>query len=146
LFRSRVTKLPVDQVTGEAPEVAEKTLASRRRFPGVPAAGTAGEPVRVLVVEDDESDAELTQLALDRCPTPCSVEIVSNGAEAVEWLRNAGGLAGVDLVLVDLKMPVVDGFELLQRLTDDHDLTKLAVTVLTNSARAEDRERAHALG
>ena len=58
----------------------------------------------------------------------------------------AGGPAGVDLVLVDLKMPVIDGFELLERLRAEHDLEKLAVVVLTTSSRMEDRERAHALG
>ena len=49
-------------------------------------------------------------------------------------------------MLVDLKMPVIDGFELLERLRAEHDLEKLAVVVLTTSSRMEDRERAHALG
>jgi CheY-like chemotaxis protein len=141
-----VTKLPLDRVAGEAPSFAEEALAAAQRFPGVPAAAEQGEAVRVLVVEDDESDAELTRLALDRCPTPNKVDVVGNGAEALEWLRGAGGAGGVDLVLVDLKMPVVDGFELLDRLRGEYDLEQLAVTVLTNSDRTEDRERAHELG
>ena len=103
-------------------------------------------PVRVLLVEDDESDAELTSLALSRCTTPSTLDTVGDGAQAIERLRAAGGSAGVDLVLVDLKMPVVDGFELLERLRAEHDLEKLAVVVLTTSSRLEDRERAHALG
>ena len=78
--------------------------------------------------------------------TPNTLDTVGDGAQAIEWLRGAGGSAGVDLVLVDLKMPVVDGFELLERMRAEHDLEKLAVVVLTTSGRMEDRERAHSLG
>src|SRR5262249_12954583 len=137
----RVTKLPVDRMMGEAPELAEMTQAAGQRFPGVPAAAEQGQPVRVLLVEDDAADAELTRLALQRCRTPNSVELASNGEEALQWMRATGGIAGFDLVLVDLKMPVVDGFELLDRLRNEYDLDQLAVTVLTNSDRFEDRER-----
>jgi CheY-like chemotaxis protein len=142
----RVTKLPVDHLAGEQPAVAEETLLTSVPFKGVPAAASPGEPVRVLLVEDDEADAELTRLALARCPTPSTIDVVGDGAQAVEWLRSAGGEAGADLVLVDLKMPIVDGFELLERLRTEHDLDQLAVVVLTTSSRMEDRERAHALG
>ena len=100
----------------------------------------------MLLVEDDEDDAELTRLALARCATPNTLDTVGDGAQAIEWLRGAGGPSGVDLVLVDLKMPVIDGFELLERLRAEHDLEKLAVVVLTTSSRMEDRERAHSLG
>jgi two-component system response regulator len=142
----RVTKLPVEEVEGEEPDAAETARLAELKFPGVPATSAAGTPVRVLLVEDDEDDAELARLALRRCPTPNVLETVGDGAQAVEWLRTAGGPEGVDLVLVDLKMPVMDGFELLERLRAEHDLEKLAVVVLTTSARLEDRERAHDLG
>ena len=66
----RVTKLPVEEVAGEEPDAAETARLAELQFPGVPAAGAAGAPVRVLLVEDDEDDAELTRLALKRCPTP----------------------------------------------------------------------------
>jgi CheY-like chemotaxis protein len=140
----RVTKLPVEEVAGAEPDAAEEARLAELQFPGVPAAGSG--PVRVLLVEDDEGDAELTSLALSRCATPSTLDTVGDGAQAIERLRGAGGSAGVDLVLVDLKMPVVDGFELLERLRAEHDLEKLAVVVLTTSSRMEDRERAHALG
>ena len=142
----RVTKVPVVEIAGEEPDEAEEARLAALRFPGVPAAGAAGVPVRVLIVEDDEGDAVLTRLALDRCPTANTHDMVGDGAQAIEWLRNAGGPSGVDLVLVDLRMPVLDGFELLERLTAEHDLDKLAVVVLTTSSRMEDRERAHDLG
>ena len=141
----RVTKLPVTHIIGENPAVAEETQMAQVSFPGVPAAGAAAESVRVLLVEDNEADAELTELALQRCAIPTSVSVVGNGAEAIEWLRVAGG-SGVDLVLVDLKMPVVDGFQLLEMIGQEHDLDTLAVAVLTTSNRMEDRERAHGLG
>ena len=142
----RVTKLPVEEIAGEEPNAAEEARLASLEFPGLPATQQAGEPVRVLLVEDDEDDAELTRLALARCATPNTVDAVGDGAQAIEWLRGAGGSAGVDLVLVDLKMPVVDGFELLERMRAEHDLEKLAVVVLTTSGRIEDRERAHSLG
>ncbi len=142
----RLTKLPVEEVAGEEPDAAEEERLAQLRFPGVPAAAGAGEAVRVLLVEDDGGDAELTRLALARCTTPSKLDTVGDGAQAIEWLRAAGGSAGVDLVLVDLKMPVLDGFELLERLRDEHDLEQLAIVVLTTSSRFEDRERAHALG
>lgn len=141
----RVTKLPVEEVTGEEPDAAEEARLAELLFPGVPAAAP-GDSVRVLLVEDDEGDAELTELALARCATPSTMERVADGAQAIEWLRGAGGPSGVDLVLVDLKMPVMDGFELLSQLESEHDLEQLAVVVLTTSNRMEDRERAHALG
>jgi two-component system response regulator len=142
----RVTKLPVEEVEGEEPDAAETARLAELKFPGVPAAGAAGAPVRVLLVEDDQDDAELTRLALRRCPTPNELETVGDGAQAIEWLRTSGGPERVDLVLVDLKMPVMDGFELLERLRAEHDLERLAVVVLTTSGRMEDRERAHHLG
>ena len=142
----RVTKLPVEEIAGEEPDAAEDGPAGRPPVPWPAGRRAAGEPVRVLLVEDDEDDAELTRLALARCPTPNTLDAVGDGAQALEWLRGAGGPAGVDLVLVDLKMPVIDGFELLERLRAEHDLEKLAVVVLTTSSRMEDRERAHALG
>jgi CheY-like chemotaxis protein len=137
----RVTKLPVDHVIGEVPSSAEETQVAQVQFPGVRAAQIAG-PVRILLVEDNDEDAELTRLALQRCSTRNSVETVENGAAAIERLRPAD----VDLVLVDLKMPVVDGFQLLETLRRQHDLDRLAVVVLTNSDRMEDRQRAHDLG
>jgi CheY-like chemotaxis protein len=142
----RVTKLPVEEILGVPPDEAEEARLAGLQFPGVPSAAPAGAPVRVLLVEDDEYDAELTRLALSRCTTPNSVDVVRDGAQGVDWIRNAGGPAGVDLVLVDLKMPVMDGFELLERLRAEHDLEKLAVVVLTTSSRLEDRRRAHELG
>ena len=142
---ARVTKLPVDHVIGEEPAFAEETRVAELPFPGVPSREAAG-PVQILLGEDNDEDAERTRLALQRCPTPNAVETVPNGAEAVERLRSADGGPGVDLVLVDLKMPVMDGFELLETLGRQHDLERLAVVVLTTSDRMEDRERAHRLG
>jgi chemotaxis family two-component system response regulator Rcp1 len=143
----RATKLPVEEIAGEEPDAAEEARLAALQFPGLPAAAApAGDPVRVLLVEDDEDDAELTRLALERCTTPSTLQTVGDGAQAVKWLNEAGGPAGVDLVLVDLKMPVMDGFELLERLRADHDLERLAVVVLTTSGRMEDRQRAHSLG
>jgi CheY-like chemotaxis protein len=142
----RTTKLPVTHIMGEEPSVAEEAQLAKVPFPGVPPTAESSGAVRVLLVEDDEADAELTQEALKRCTPPSDVTLVGNGAEAISWLRAAGGPAGVDLVLVDLKMPVVDGFQLLEMIGQEHDLETLAVAVVSTSNRMEDRERAHGLG
>ena len=140
----RVTKLPVEEVAGEEPDAAEEARLAELQFPGVPAAGTgpAGPraPRRGRRRATPSSPAWRCRAARRRARSTRSATVLrrSNGSAA------PGGPAGVDLVLVDLKMPVVDGFELLERLRAEHDLEKLAVVVLTTSSRLEDRERAHA--
>ncbi len=140
----RASRLPVEHIVGDEADDTED-VGPVVTFPGTPALGHVG-PVQVLLVEDNSADAELTQLALRRCTTPNEVTTVANGAEALERLKAVGGPAGVQLMLVDLKMPVIDGFELLEALRDDYDLDTLAVVVVTTSDRAEDRRRAHELG
>ena len=76
----RVTKLPVEEVAGEEPDAAEEARLAAAAVPGRAVAAAAGEPVRVLLVEDDEGDAELTRLALARCPTPSTLDTVGDGA------------------------------------------------------------------
>ena len=81
----------------------------------------------ILVVDDDELMLELIARFLDHLPIGLSVLIAGNGAEAIDVLKSTK----VDLVLTDLSMPVVDGFELLAYISDKHpDMKKIAMTGL----------------
>lgn len=125
-------KVPVDHVIGaEVPEQLERK----------PVEG----PVNVLLIEDQPADAALTEQALELAPYDVKLTIAKNGAEAVEVLRTYGPNAN-NLVLLDLKMPVLDGHEFLQQAGDEFDLDRMNIVVLTTSTSDTDRQRAHALG
>lgn len=107
--------------------------------------------LRVLLVEDDEDHLFLIRRALhDLAGVSVTSEIARTGEEAVELLRRARFQPGAlpELVLLDLKMPRVDGLEVLRRLRAEPDpaLQSLPVVVLTSSERDDDREQALRLG
>jgi len=101
--------------------------------------------VMVLLVEDDPQDVELTKLALERSSVPHTIRVARNGASALEYMR-ANGVSSVDVVILDLKMPVLDGFGFLEQAQSDVDLGSVDVVVLTTSSHESDRARAHDLG
>ncbi|MDH3683862.1 MAG: response regulator [Acidimicrobiia bacterium] len=129
---SRRYKIPVDHVIGR--RVAEPEEPE-------PLEG----PVHVLLVEDQPADIELTRRAIDLIATQVDLMVARNGAEAMAALRTYG-LGGIDLVLLDLKMPVLDGHGFLEAVGEEFDLDDLNVVILTTSTSQQDRERAHALG
>jgi two-component system response regulator len=105
----------------------------------------------VLIVDDDPDEAELTRLALEKNELAARHFIVKDGAEALEFLFGSGryagrGLPAPRLVLLDLKMPRMDGFEVLKALRGDPRTRMLPVVVLTSSAQDEDVARSYALG
>jgi len=102
-------------------------------------------PVRILLVEDSDEEARLMRHALTDTEARIDLTVVGNGAEAVDLLRS-NGQDHIDLVLLDLKMPQIDGHEFLEILGTDFDVDALNVTVVTSSTEQDDRERAHALG
>src|SRR3989454_5305330 len=78
-------------------------------------------PINILLVEDDPSDVELTRRALQRAKLQNRVWIVGDGVEALAFLRREGPHHGVprpDLVLLDLKLPNLDGRDVLMRIRD----------------------------
>jgi CheY-like chemotaxis protein len=95
---------------------------------------------RVLLVESDPTDAERIQGAFENVPTDTTIEIVKDGDEAFEYLQAC--LEGIepvpDLVLLDLDLPTMNGFELLEAIRDDDQLVHLPVLVLTNSSSTND--------
>jgi CheY-like chemotaxis protein len=110
------------------------------------------KPTRtILVVDDSDNDLQLTQMSLARLQSPPHVVVVRDGAEALDYLQRRGSFASrrygnPDLVLLDLKMPRVDGFEVLRHAKTDPRLKAIPVVVFTSSRETEDVRRCYELG
>jgi CheY-like chemotaxis protein len=106
---------------------------------------------RILLVEDNPNDVELTMSALQECRLANEVEIVNDGADALDYIYRRGqfanrgnGLPGV--ILLDLKMPKVDGLEVLRQIKSDPALRRLPIVMLTSSREEQDLVRSYDLG
>ncbi|MGQ9559938.1 MAG: response regulator [Candidatus Oleimicrobiaceae bacterium] len=90
--------------------------------------------------------------ALRRCCVPCEVKVVRDGAEALDYLFATGEYADrlpgamPDVVLLDLRLPKVDGLEVLERIRNDERTKNLKVVVLTSSEAEQDLVQAYGLG
>ena len=96
----------------------------------------ASRPIDILLVDDDDADVLLTQKALERGRVFNSVSVVSDGVEALSFLRREGDYRDVprpDLILLDLNMPRKDGRETLAEIKADPSLRSIPVVVLTTS-------------
>ena len=105
--------------------------------------------LRVLLVEDDEDHVFLIRRALaDLAGAEVAVEVAGDGEQAVERLARSRFSPGgpPQLVLLDLKMPRMDGLEVLRRIRADEAAARLPVVVLTSSEHQDDREEALRLG
>ena len=101
--------------------------------------------VEILLVEDNPNDAELTLRALKQRNLANQVHLCRDGAEAMDYFADATG-AVPKVVLLDLKLPKVDGLEVLRRLKGDVRTKAIPVVVLTSSREEPDIERAYELG
>ena len=102
----------------------------------------------VLVVEDNPDDFELTRLAFAENGCDASLYCARNGQECMDYLRQQGPYAGAkmpDMVLLDINMPVMDGFEVMTRIAADANLRHLPVIILTTSDAEEDILRMYRL-
>jgi two-component system, chemotaxis family, response regulator Rcp1 len=105
-------------------------------------------PIDILVVEDNEGDVHLTREALKRAKVSNRVHVVTDGTEAMDFLRRKGEFTDAprpDLVLLDLNLPNMDGREVLHEMKQDADLRTIPVVVVTSSAAEQDVVRTYAL-
>jgi CheY-like chemotaxis protein len=103
----------------------------------------------LLLVEDSEDDAFFFRRSLEKSGMACSVHHATNGAEAVEFLRKAGSSGEQNLphvIFLDLKMPVLNGFEVLDWIRTQPFASAMQVVVLSGSEHPDDRQRAAELG
>ncbi len=107
-----------------------------------------GKLANVLLVDDRESDIELTRVLLrDRDKIDFNLSVARGGAEALKRLAEAHASDGaIDLILLDINMPGMDGFETLTRMRQDDALRRTPVVMCTGSTYDKDMERAEALG
>lgn len=109
-------------------------------------------PVEILLVEDNPQDLELALRALQKAKVSNAIEVVRDGAEAIEFMFGEGAYAGRKLsdgprvILLDLKLPKVDGLEVLRRLKGDARTRMIPIVVLTSSKEQRDVVESYQLG
>jgi len=106
---------------------------------------------RILLAEDNENDIELTLAALQEYRLSNEVTVVRDGAEALDYIYHRGDFANRDkglpcVVLLDLKMPRVDGLEVLRQIKADPALRRIPVVMLTSSREEKDLIESYDLG
>jgi CheY-like chemotaxis protein len=106
---------------------------------------------RILLAEDNDRDVELTLAALDEHNLANEVVVARDGAEAMDYLYGRGKFAGHAnglpvVVLLDLKMPKVDGLEVLRQMRNDPEIKHVPVVMITSSREEQDLIRSYQLG
>jgi len=102
---------------------------------------TTSKPIEILLVEDNPGDVRLTREALNESKVRNSMGVVSDGIEAIAYLRREntyGNAVRPDLILLDLNLPRMNGFEVLDAIKEDHDLRRIPVVILTTSQAEQD--------
>ena len=111
-----------------------------------------GNVIEILLVEDNPQDVELTLRALKRHNLANKVHVVKDGAEALDFLFCTGSYAERDMnhtpkvILLDLKLPKVDGLEVLRTIKSDERTKLIPVVVLTSSREEQDMVDSYKLG
>ena len=109
-------------------------------------------PIEILLVEDNPDDVELTLHALERYHVANRVYVVRDGAEALDFIFARGSYAARDVtdtpkvILLDLKLPLVDGLEVLKQIKADARTQMIPVVVLTSSREERDLIESYRLG
>ena len=113
---------------------------------------TVDDEVEILIVEDNQEDAELTIRALKKHHLANNIVHLGDGAEALDFIYGQGIYLGRDInqipkvILIDLKMPKVSGLEVLKAIKSDSRIKMIPVVILTSSAEDPDIKEAYELG
>jgi two-component system response regulator len=108
------------------------------------------EPASILIVEDEPGHAELTERAIRKAGNANRIDIVSDGEQALDYLFNRGKFFDKEryrcpgLILLDIKLPGIDGIEVLKQIKEDPFLRRIPVIMLTTSERDEDVAKSYA--
>ncbi|HEY1171314.1 MAG TPA: response regulator [Verrucomicrobiae bacterium] len=105
----------------------------------------------ILVADDNENDLQLAQIALQRGPTGAKLAVVHGGEEVLDYLYCRGCFEGrtdpdPDVILLDIKMPGVDGLDVLRQIKEDDRLRIIPVVMLTSSREESDIAACYRLG
>ncbi|MDE3015836.1 MAG: response regulator [Pseudomonadota bacterium] len=106
------------------------------------------QTLHILLAEDDDSDVMLTECALDKTYIHHNLHRVKNGDEALQYLRREGTFAAAtppDLILLDLSLPAIDGFEVLAALTQEARFSQTPIIILTGAEHYRHLLNAHGL-
>jgi chemotaxis family two-component system response regulator Rcp1 len=107
------------------------------------------KPIRLLLVEDNPGDAELTREALASSKLVLDIHVVVDGQDALDYLLGVGRHAGAqlpDLILLDLNLPKMDGREFLHEVKLHRQLRPIPIVVLTSSDAEKDIVESYSLG
>jgi two-component system, response regulator len=107
--------------------------------------------VQILLVEDNRDDEELTLLTLEEHHIVDDIKVVRDGVEALDYLFSTGSYADQNpslpqMILLDVKLPKVNGIEVLARVKGDARTRKIPVVILTSSREEPDIQRSYELG
>lgn len=104
--------------------------------------------IEIALIEDNANDVELTQIALRKAGIEFNMHVYRDGAMAIDALTPLGNsiLSQLRLIILDLKLPRLNGFEVLQRLRRDERFTAIPIVILTSSAVESDQRKAYLLG
>ncbi|HTL73711.1 MAG TPA: response regulator [bacterium] len=112
----------------------------------------AGNEIEILLVEDSQDDLDMTLRALRKANLANKIQVARDGAEALEFIFCEGAHAGRKMesvpkvILLDLKLPKVDGFEVLKRIKNDPRTRAIPVVILTSSKEQRDVVESYHLG
>ena len=110
------------------------------------------DPVEILLVEDNPSDIKLAMHAFRKNNIANHVEVLRDGAEALEYIfctdryADRKGRSHPKVILLDLKLPLVDGLEVLRRIKSDPSTKSIPVVVMTSSSEDRDMVESYQLG
>ena len=110
------------------------------------------DPYVILLVEDNDDDVELTLRSFQKLDIPTKIIVTRNGIEALDFLFCTGSYKERPktempaLILLDLKLPKIDGFDVLRRIRSDEATQCVPVVILTTSSELKDKLRSYQLG